>query len=651
MAVENLKPKHACISPVGARMVRGTLTIVVVVQAALLLIAPRVFALPTRWLAPAFALSLLLFFATPLLAWRWLRIGGGGAPCVFGAGRAMSVWEELDTYKHALDEHAIISITDSCGRILHANQRFCQVSGYTRAELVGQTHRLINSGHHPPQFWASMWHTISGGHAWHGEVRNRARDGSIYWVDNTIVPWKDAAGKVTRHIAVSTEITERKLVEAELRRYTQELEESQILLEHQAYALEIQTQELRQAQTRAEAATRAKSEFLANMSHEIRSPLTAILGYADLIADEEGRPQAAANRQRYLETIRHAGQHLLTIINDILDLSKVEAGRLTLERIDMAVPTLLLELRELLQPRANEKGIELQVCLATPIPDVMLGDPTRLRQILMNLLGNAIKFTEAGRVQVTASIAREAAGQRLVIDVADTGPGMTQEQAAQLFCPFVQADNTVTRKYGGSGLGLVISRRLARMMSGDVTLARTSPGMGTCFRLELPVESAADAPTIEHLEDATPTPRATSTPSWPALEGRILLAEDGPDNQRLISLLLRKAGAEVEIAENGAVAWEKMQSAAAAGQPFDLLLTDIQMPVLDGYSLSLKLRASGWSLPIVALTAHAMAESRQRCLEAGCNEVATKPINRRQLLETCARHLACAAAARQVLAT
>lgn len=397
---------------------------------------------------------------------------------------------------------------------------------------------------------------------------------------------------------------------------------------------------LRLAQERAEAASRSKSEFLANMSHEIRTPLTAILGYTDLLRDEAANEGATTEQLQAMDTIRRAGEHLLTVINDILDLSKIEAGKLEVEQVDTALPSVLLDVESLMRARAQAKGVSLESRILTPVPDRIVTDPTRLRQILMNLVGNAAKFTERGRILVETSVESERGGDLLVIAVDDTGPGMSEEQALSLFQPFTQADSSVTRRHGGTGLGLAICRRLAELMGGHVELVTTAPGRGSRFELRLPLQAADDARHIHRLDPATDGPVPTVPPTR-ALQGRrILLAEDGEDNQRLITVLLRAAGAEVTVVANGRQAIDALSWAEAGGAAFDLLLTDMQMPEMDGYTLASTLRAAGSRMPIVALTAHAMADDRRKCLDAGCDDYATKPIDRHALIATCAQWLA-----------
>lgn len=398
------------------------------------------------------------------------------------------------------------------------------------------------------------------------------------------------------------------------------------------------TRELAEAKCLADSASNAKSQFLANMSHEIRTPLTSILGYCDILHDDGLAEGAPVKRLQTIRTIRRAGEHLLTVINDILDLSKIEAGQLRTEQIETSLPRILIEVDTLMRPRIEAKGVELKIALVTSIPDRIVSDPTRLRQILLNLVGNAAKFTAAGTITVRVRVDRSSAEGLIRMEVEDSGSGMTAEQAAPLFRPFIQADASVTRKHGGTGLGLNISRRLARMMGGDVRLDYSEPGRGSRFVVELPLMTSDQSQPVHDLSAfSNSTDSLHEAPN--AIKGRILLAEDGEDNQHLISFHLSRAGAEIDIAENGLIALEMLRAAEAKGNPYDLLLTDMQMPEMDGYTLARTLRSEGYVGPIVALTAHAMADDRRKCLEAGCDDYATKPIVKFALLATCHRWL------------
>jgi len=398
------------------------------------------------------------------------------------------------------------------------------------------------------------------------------------------------------------------------------------------------------AQKKAEAASAAKSDFLANMSHEIRTPMTAILGYADLLDGESGYGDDPKRSAEAFRAIRSNASHLLTIINDILDVSKIEAGQMAVESIATQPTQIVEEVASLVRPRAKDKGVSVHVCYDTPIPLQISCDPTRLRQILLNLCGNAIKFTEKGSVSI--HVGCDADDQAMWFSVVDTGIGMTEEQREHIarFEAFSQADTSTTRKYGGSGLGLRISNSLAKMLGGGIDL-KSQLGIGSKFTLTIAtgdlqgvemhepdsIKSLLLAQSDENADEAK-----TSEVEKPLLGLRILLAEDGVDNQRLIAFHLRGAGAEVDIQSNGRLAVDAMHS-TTTNSPFDLVLMDMQMPELDGYSATGRLRQEGHQLPIIALTAHAMDGDRQRCLDAGCDDYLTKPIDKSKLIETCRR--------------
>jgi signal transduction histidine kinase/ActR/RegA family two-component response regulator len=387
------------------------------------------------------------------------------------------------------------------------------------------------------------------------------------------------------------------------------------------------TADLAEATARAEAATRAKSEFLANMSHEIRTPMTAILGFSELMLD----PQAdASEKLNATLTVRRNGQHLLQLINDILDLSKIEAGRLDIERVSCPTRSIVYDVVTLLHPKAEENALAIRVRSETPIPADIHTDPTRLKQALVNLVGNAIKFSENGEVAIALRCDRPS--ETMTFDVIDHGIGMNTEQIERIFRPFTQADNSTTRRFGGTGLGLTITRRIAELLGGDVSVM-SAPGRGSTFSLRISTGPLAG---VQMVQAADPTPTTVALPpaaeKLPTIKGRVLLAEDGMDNQRLLRAILRKAGATVEVAENGQVAVDKAWTATESGRPFGVILMDMQMPVMDGYTATRALRAAGYTGPIVALTAHAMTGELDRCLEAGCDHYLAKPIDRALLV-------------------
>ena len=400
--------------------------------------------------------------------------------------------------------------------------------------------------------------------------------------------------------------------------------------------------ELEDALQRAEAATRAKNEFLANMSHEIRTPMTAILGFADMLVEDRSVNSAPRERVEAVRTIKRNGEYLLNIINDILDVSKIEAGKLLTERIASSPCQLVAEVSSLARVRADEKGLPLNITYGGAIPETIQSDPTRLRQILINLIGNAIKFTDHGEVGIEVRLVDAGGSPALQFDVVDTGVGMSEEQAARLFRPFTQADASTTRRFGGTGLGLAISKRLADMLGGDIVLAETEVGVGSRFRLTVATGPLDGVKMIDDPVSATVVagePRATGDERLDLSGCRVLLAEDGPDNQRLISFMLKRAGAEVIVEENGQLAVDRVLAARDEGRPFDIILMDMQMPVMDGYDATRLLRDNSYTGPIIALTAHAMASDRQKCLSAGCDDYATKPIKRAELNRTILRQL------------
>jgi signal transduction histidine kinase/DNA-binding response OmpR family regulator len=418
------------------------------------------------------------------------------------------------------------------------------------------------------------------------------------------------------------------------KRHEAALESARRRAEAQADELRALARALDEARQAAQGASRLKSEFLANVSHEIRTPMAAILGYTELLADP-----ATPDRKRAdaIEIIRRNGDHLIAVINDVLDLSKIEAGKLVVERIPCSPFDVVAEVTSLMRSRAEAKGLAFDVAYRTPIPETVTTDPTRLRQILINLIGNAIKFTPSGSVRVELAL-EAAASPRLVIAVVDTGIGLAPEEQARIFGPFAQADASTTRRFGGTGLGLAISKRLAEMLGGEIDVVST-PARGSTFSLAIdpgPLDGVAMA--VDRPREPAPAPEAREEPA-PRLAGRILVAEDGPDNRQLIAFHLRAAGASVMLAADGLVACELVFTAALAGTPFDLILMDVQMPGLDGYAATRRLRAGGYRGPIIALTAHVLAADRERCLEAGCVDFATKPIARRALLDLVRRHL------------
>jgi signal transduction histidine kinase/ActR/RegA family two-component response regulator len=396
------------------------------------------------------------------------------------------------------------------------------------------------------------------------------------------------------------------------------------------------TVELRKAREQAVASTQAKSQFLANMSHEIRTPMTAILGFVDCLMDGD---LAESERQEAAVIIRRNGEHLLAVINDILDISKIEADRMNIEWVSCPLVQLVQDVESLMRARAQAKRLAFVVEYAGPVPATIRTAPTRLRQILINLVGNSIKFTEKGSIRLVCRCI-DGAKPMMQFDVIDTGIGMTPEQVERVFLPFVQADTSTARNYGGTGLGLTLSRHLAELLGGRLTVVGSQAGVGTQVRVTVaagPLDGVAmvEPRGVETLPKAEGSRKGAERSAL--LGCRILLAEDGLDNQQIVEHRLRKAGAEVTVVENGRLAIDAVGQALRDGRPFDVILMDMQMPVVDGYEATALLRQNGCAIPIIALTAHAMADDRQKCLDSGCNDYLSKPIDRTSLIETVSR--------------
>ena len=423
------------------------------------------------------------------------------------------------------------------------------------------------------------------------------------------------------------------------------LDKTQHVYDELEQRVEERTGQLNEALEQAMAASQAKSLFLANMSHEIRTPMTAILGFSEILQDQN---LPINERVKYLQTIERNGKHLLAIINDILDISKIEAQQLTVESIKTDLLDILHDVKSLMQAKALEKQLQFIVRIEAPFPQVILSDPIRIRQVLVNLLSNAVKFTSEGSITLTARLAdpSDPMHSKLAFEVRDTGIGMSPSQVDKIFLPFTQADESTTRRFGGTGLGLTISLKLTHLLGGNLT-ASSVEGRGSVFSFTIAnnaqesckmIESSGTLGELLTEEFNKPDPADANQLSTSLAGLQVLLVEDGIDNQKLIGMLLKRAGIKVHIADNGQRALDKISEVHANDQRFDVILMDMQMPVMDGYTATRNLRQDGYTGPIIALTANAMNQDRDSCLKAGCDDYMAKPIKKQLLLEIIAKY-------------
>jgi PAS domain S-box-containing protein len=525
-----------------------------------------------------------------------------------------------------------ILITDLDARIQYVNEAFLNTTGYAPHEVLGNNPRLLKSGRTPTATYTAMWTELTQGRYWKGEFHNRRKDGSEYVEFAHIAPLHQPDGTITHYVAVKEDITEKKRVGAELDRHRHHLEE----------LVEQRTAELVEAQHQAEAANRAKSAFLANMSHEIRTPMNGVLGMIELLARTPLSPEQAQK----LNIIRESGRSLLHLIDDILDFSKIEAGRLELEQAPVALRALVEELCRSLAPLADARAVDLSHAVDPGLPEWVSADAVRLRQLLYNLIGNGIKFAQGheakrGWVQVRLEPAANPA-YSLTLSVADNGIGMSEAVQSQLFRPFGQAETSTTRRFGGTGLGLTICKRVVDLMGGAIEVEST-PDVGSTFRVHLPLEptqapESAQSASLDSREQpavgtADTAPTVSAAQPKPPAERRVLVAEDDEINQEVIQLQLDMLGYRADLAANGV---EALKLWRAGRGRYLALLTDLHMPEMDGYALTEQIRreeaegtaANGQAehLPILALTANALLGEAERAQGLGLDDYLTKPL-------------------------
>ena len=511
---------------------------------------------------------------------------------------------ELHDLRKAVEQSAnTVVITDIRGNIRYVNPAFEKTTGYTVAETIGQNPRILKSGEQDAGFYRALWETSTSRKTWRGEFHNRRKDGTLYWELATISPVQDDKGELHHFIAIKEDITERKAMEASL---------SEALIA-------------------AEAGNRAKSEFFGIMSHELRTPLNGVLGSAELLTytplDEEQEALTA--------TVNKCGEHLLAIVKDILDFSSMEAGKLAIEVAPMSIADLVKTAADTIRKTAVEKGLELRCETKPGVPHQITGDALRIRQILINLSGNAVKFTSSGSVVLRVAPAAE--GRFLDFSVEDTGIGISPDTIGHLFKPFTQVDMTSTRTFGGTGLGLAISKRLAEAMGGTITVASIL-GRGSTFTFRLPLESApvraGEMPSVQSpaLDRESTKPEQTEPPvQTGGTPGHLaLVVEDDPENSTVAGKMLLSLGYRAEFAVNGVEAVK----AFVPGKYFAILM-DVVMPGMNGVEATKKIReieaTAGGHVPIIALTANVMPGDRDQYLAAGMDDFLSKPFKRAEL--------------------
>jgi len=502
-----------------------------------------------------------------------------------------------------------VAITDRAGRILYCNDKFEAVSGYSRAELIGQTHRVVNSGVHDRDYFRNLYRTIARGEVWRGTIQNRTKAGEAYWVDTTIVPNPGPDGRPETYTAIRFEVSDH------------------------VRALKA----LEQAQAEAKRAAEVRDRFFANISHEVRTPLNAVLGLASALAHTTLTPRQA----EMLNLITGAGDSLRRVLDDMLDLSKMQAGQFSLSSAAFDLKADIEAVVEMRRAAAEDKNLTLDVAFTPSARGQVIGDGVRITQIVSNLVSNAVKFTTQGRVMVRVDVRSGdvragdvrsgdmrsgEVGDRLVIEVEDTGIGFDAAAAQRLFRPFVQADDAISRQFGGTGLGLSICKSLAELMGGEIT-AESAPGTGSLFRVVLPIQRLPSAQD----EDAQASEASAATEQGARL--RVLAVEDNPANQMVVRCLLEPLGFEIVTADNGLEGVLQFEQ-----DRFDMVLMDMQMPVMDGLDAMRRIRADEarrkvGRTPIVMLTANTTENHHLKAVQAGADHLVAKPVTLDILLQ------------------
>jgi len=499
--------------------------------------------------------------------------------------------KEIEDLKNTLDQIAIIIIIDNKRNIVSVNDKFCEASGYSRDDVVGEPYNVLKSNYHSKEYWLKLRRTVSRGNIWRGEMKTEKKDGSFFWADTYVVPFYDEMGKIFQFIAIQSDITGRKKLE----------------------------KDLRQAEETALKSAEIKENFLANMSHEIRTPMNAILGFSRLLLLTE----MASTQHDYAQAIYDSAENLLVIINDILDFSKIESGKFKIENINYDLTKTIDDVLNVLKAPIQEKNLELILDVSPEVPQYLIGAPNRIAQVLINLVGNAVKFTPKGYIKI---IVTKKNSHWLLFEVKDTGIGIPAEKLESIFDSFTQAENNTTRMYGGTGLGLSISKKIVSLMGGDIYV-KSEVDMGSTFSFELPFK-AVDSSSGEVLEQEKQITEISIAGA------NILVVEDNKLNQELMIIYLKMLKCNCDLAVNGQEAVDM-----ALKKEYDLIFMDIQMPIMDGLQATKLIREQTEETPIIAMTAHALKKERQKCFDIGMNDYLGKPFRKEELEEMIVKHI------------
>jgi PAS domain S-box-containing protein len=616
----------------------------------------------------------------------------------------------LTDYKIALDASSIVSVADADGTIIYVNKKFCEISEYTEKELLGQNHRMLNSGHHPKEFWTKLWNTINGGKVFHARVKNKTKNETYYWVDTSIIPFMGKNNKPYQFLVIRKDITKAKLNEEKVResekdhrlffennptpmfvfsektnkilgvnetmkiQYGYSKEEflnldlvdralyncflkiinpnsnennewSHVVKSGNFIIVKAKTADiyykkervklvsinditkikfheiaLEDAKSRAEKAKEHQSQFLSSMSHEIRTPMNGIIGMTRLLQ----KTNQSIDQKKYTNAIFTSAENLMVIINEILDYSKIESGKFTIENIPFNLDELSVVWDETLKLNAENKNISFNINIHPDVPNNLIGDPIRLNQVIYNLAGNAIKFTSQGGVSIDLFVKENTKNiVELQCDIKDDGIGIAENKLESIFSSFSQASSSTTREYGGTGLGLTITKQLIELQNGKLWV-ESQEGVGSTFSfiLSFGIQN-------ENIIQLTPLNEKDKNSDIKLGNLNILLVEDHDINQMLATTVLENWGFKVDLAENGLEAIEKV-----ASNKYDIILMDIHMPKMDGYDATEQIREKlKDKTPIVAMTASAAIGDNKKCFKVGMNDYISKPFNPELLFE------------------